>query len=98
MITKSRTKISENGQLYLFWGWLSFFLSIAHYVLHIHFKVSWAPMVWLGTIIGFAYQIYFLKIVLRQTLFFHNKAKKVKFLVPDEAFFEGILVPMTKKK
>jgi hypothetical protein len=61
MINRSRTKISENGQLYLFWGWLSFFLSIAHYVLQVHMQFSWAPLVWLGTFIGLAYQIYYLK-------------------------------------
>jgi len=61
MINRSRTKISENGQLFLFWGWLTFFLSVAHYILLIHMQLSWAPMVWFGSFIGFIYQIIFLK-------------------------------------
>lgn len=59
MINQAKNKFSENGFLYLLWGWLVFFCSIAHFVclkfnLLKHPEVVWASC-WLAVIFQIAY-------------------------------------------
>lgn len=61
MINKAQNKYSENGTLYLLWGWIVFFCSILHYGLltftELGRSASW---VWILTLFAMAYQIYYI--------------------------------------
>ncbi|WP_315818241.1 hypothetical protein [Paraflavitalea speifideaquila] len=60
MINKARNRFSENGHLYLLWGWTIFGCSIAQFIL-LHFAhYSHHYMVWLITWVVVIYQIYYL--------------------------------------
>ncbi len=60
MINQAKNRFSENGFLYLLWGWLIFFCAIGHFVLikldlFKHPEIIWASC-WLAVI----YQIFYL--------------------------------------
>jgi hypothetical protein len=59
MINKARNRFSENGHLYLLWGWVVLFCSIAHQVLqyvwpHPQYYLVWM-LTWLAVIYQFVY-------------------------------------------
>ncbi len=59
MINQAKNRFSENGFLYLMWGWLVFFCSIAHFVLLKlnllkHPEIIWASC-WLAVIFQVIY-------------------------------------------
>ena len=57
MIKKAKNHFSEDGSLYLFWGWLILFCSLGHYLLY-HFKISSQPWaIWGLTWVGAAYMV-----------------------------------------
>lgn len=60
MINHAKNKFSENGHLYLLWGWVVFACSIAHF-LSITFNWFQHPeVVWSATWIAVIYQVIFL--------------------------------------
>lgn len=60
MINKAKNRFSENGQLYLLWGWTVFFCSLFHFIC-IKFSLLPHPeMVWMLTWAAVIYQIIFL--------------------------------------
>lgn len=60
MINKAKNSFSENGHLYLIWGWMVLFCSIGHFVL-LHFHVVQQPeMVWMLTWAALLYQLFYL--------------------------------------
>src|SRR3978361_766698 len=60
MINHAKNRFSENGHLYLLWGWVVFACSIAHF-LCIKFQWMQHPeIVWSGTWLAVIYQIIFL--------------------------------------
>ncbi len=61
MIDRSRKRITENGDLYLFWGWLTLILSLLHYTLIVHLHQYWGHAVWSGSLFGYIYQYVYVK-------------------------------------
>lgn len=60
MINRAKNRFSENGHLYLLWGWVVFVCSIAHFLC---IKFQWLPhpeIVWSATWLAVIYQIVFL--------------------------------------
>ena len=60
MINKARNQFSENGHLYLVWGWVVLFCSIGQFVLFYFFRSPWHPLVWLATWVALAYQLVYI--------------------------------------
>lgn len=60
MINTARNQFSENGHLYLLWGWVVLFCSIAQFVLLNYVKYEYHYMVWLLTWGAFIYQMVYL--------------------------------------
>src|SRR5215211_1027351 len=59
MIDTARNKFSDNGYLYLLWGWVVFVCSIAQFVL-LNFHYEYHYMVWMLTWVAFIYQFIYL--------------------------------------
>jgi hypothetical protein len=60
MINTARNQFSENGHLYLLWGWVVFVCSIAQFVLLNYFKYEHHYLVWGLTWLAFIYQFIYL--------------------------------------
>jgi hypothetical protein len=60
MIEKAKNHFSENGHLYLLWGWVVFICSVAQFIL-MRLGYERHYQVWFFTWITVAYQIYYLK-------------------------------------
>lgn len=60
MIYKAQNRFSENGTLYLLWGWVVFFCSIIQYLLLKFTVYTNAAMIWSVTILVLIYQIFYL--------------------------------------
>lgn len=60
MINTARNQISENGHLYLLWGWVVFVCAIAQFVLMNYFNYEHHAMVWMLTWVAFIYQMIYL--------------------------------------
>lgn len=60
MILKARNHFTENGHLYLIWGWVILFCSIAHFVLHYFMHVAGFSKIWILTWLVLAYQVYYI--------------------------------------
>lgn len=61
MINASKRKISENGFGFLYWGWLVFILSLAHFIL-IKINYENAAMIWsVMSIAWIPYVIYYVR-------------------------------------
>jgi multisubunit Na+/H+ antiporter MnhF subunit len=60
MINKAKNKFSENGTLYLLWGYTVLLCSIAQFVLQEVFKQGEAQYVWMLTWLVVIYQVFFL--------------------------------------
>ena len=60
MINKARNRFSENGFMYLLWGWLIFICSLGHFLM---LKLNWFPhpeLIWASTWLAIIFQtIYF---------------------------------------
>lgn len=60
MINKAKDRFSENGHLYLLWGWVIFFCGLTQFVF-IRFQIIERPeMVWIATWLAMIYQIVYL--------------------------------------
>ena len=60
MIDTARNQFSENGHLYLLWGWVVLVCSIAQFVLLYYFDYPQHYMVWMLTWAAFIYQTIYL--------------------------------------
>lgn len=60
MINTARNQFSENGHLYLLWGWVVFVCSIAQFVLLKYFNYQHHYLVWSLTWVAFIYQAVYL--------------------------------------
>ncbi len=61
MINSVQKKYSDNGFLYLFWGWLVFFCGITQFILLHFFDYPYHYMVWMLTWAGLIFQIFYLR-------------------------------------
>lgn len=61
MINTVQKRFSENGFLYLLWGWLVFFCGIAQFILLHFFKYPYHSAVWSLTWVALIFQIIYLK-------------------------------------
>jgi len=60
MINQAKNRFSENGFLYLLWGWLILFCSIGHFVL-LKLDIFQHPdMIWLSTWLAVVFQVFYL--------------------------------------
>ncbi len=60
MINQAKNRFSENGFLYLMWGWLIFFCSIGHFIL---IKMNWVKhpeIIWASCWLAVIFQIFYL--------------------------------------
>ena len=60
MINKAKDQFSENGHLYLVWGWVILLCSIGHFILIRFLQYQYASMIWMLTWIVIIYQTYYL--------------------------------------
>ena len=60
MINQAKNRFSENGHLYLLWGWVVFACSIAHFVCMRYNLLQHPEIVWSATWLAVIYQIVFL--------------------------------------
>jgi len=60
MIEKARNQFSENGHLYLLWGWVVFVCSVAQFTLLKFFQYEKHYMVWMLTWLAVIYQFIYL--------------------------------------
>lgn len=70
MINTARNKFSENGHLYLLWGWVVLFCSLAQFILMNYVKYEHHYMVWMLTWLAFIYQLFY--------LYRHKRQQKVR--------------------
>ncbi|HYM94627.1 MAG TPA: hypothetical protein VET23_10840 [Chitinophagaceae bacterium] len=61
MIEKAKNQFSENGHLYLLWGWAVFICSISQFVLLNYIKYEKHYIVWFSMWLVVIYQIYYLR-------------------------------------
>ncbi len=61
MISKAQNRFSENGHLYLLWGWVILFCSTASFIMIYFFHtMDWLNVVWLLTLPTVIYQMIYL--------------------------------------
>lgn len=60
MINKARNNFSENGHLYLVWGWCIFVCSLGHFLFEMVWPVKNFYLVWMSTWLVLIYQIFYL--------------------------------------
>jgi hypothetical protein len=60
MIYKAQNRFSENGTLYLLWGWTVFFCSLIQYFFLKFGNFANASLVWLSIILVMIYQVFYL--------------------------------------
>lgn len=75
MINKAKDQFSENGHLYLLWGWVILICSIGHFLLMNFFEYKNASMIWMLTWVAVIYQTYY--------LWKQGKKKKVRTYTDD---------------
>jgi FtsH-binding integral membrane protein len=66
MIEKAKNQYSENGHLYLLWGWVVFFCSITQFILLVVFHNEKHYMVWFACWGALIYQFFYLRNKLRK--------------------------------
>jgi hypothetical protein len=61
MINQAKNRFSENGFLYLFWGWLVLFCSVGQFILEQLQLFKHPEMIWMITWLAIIFQIFYLK-------------------------------------
>ena len=62
MINKAQNRYSENGTLYLLWGWIIFTCSLGQYALLSYTSMGAnTGLIWMLTLVALGYQFYYLK-------------------------------------
>lgn len=71
MINKAQNRFSENGTLYLLWGWIVFFCSLGHYMMLQYTNIgNKSGLIWMATWVAVIYQFFYLSK--------HKKSETVK--------------------
>src|SRR6478672_3288171 len=60
MIETAKNQFSENGHLYLLWGWVVLICSVAQFIMLSIFHYQYHYMVWMLTWVAFIYQGFYL--------------------------------------
>jgi hypothetical protein len=60
MINRAKDKFTENGHLYLLWGWVVFICSITQFVLLNYFRYEKHYLVWMACWLVVIYQLFYL--------------------------------------
>ncbi len=60
MINRAKDRFSEDGHLYLLWGWVVFFCSVGHFILLNVLKYEKHYMIWMVTWLVVVYQMIYL--------------------------------------
>jgi hypothetical protein len=60
MIDTAKNQFSENGHLYLLWGWIVLICSVSQFLLLTVFHYQYHYMVWMLTWVALIYQTYYL--------------------------------------
>lgn len=60
MINRAKDKFSENGHLYLLWGWVVFLCSIAQFIMLNYFQYEYHYLVWSTCWLVVIYQAFYL--------------------------------------
>jgi uncharacterized membrane protein YfcA len=60
MIKKAKNQFSEDGHLYLLWGWVVFICSLGQYIGMRFLKIQSSYYIWLLTILAVIYMVYYL--------------------------------------
>jgi hypothetical protein len=60
MINTAKNQFSQNGHLYLLWGWIVFAWSVGQFLLQTVFHSAYHFMIWSLTWLAFIYQIFYL--------------------------------------
>lgn len=68
MINRAKDKFSENGFLYLLWGWIVFLCSITHFILMNYTEVKKPELVWMTCWV----------VVIFQAIYLARKKKKLQ--------------------
>jgi uncharacterized membrane protein len=66
MINRAKDKFAENGQQYLWWGWLVFICSLSQFILLHFFHSPYHYMVWMLTWVLSIYQVWYIRKTKRQ--------------------------------
>lgn len=61
MIEKAKNQFSENGHLYLLWGWVVFVCSVAQFILLKYVQYEKHYYVWMATWLAVIYQLFYLR-------------------------------------
>jgi len=61
MINKAKNQFSENGTLYLVWGWTVLVCSLGHFFLQVVMKVEKPYMIWMLTWLVVIYMVYYMR-------------------------------------
>jgi hypothetical protein len=75
MINKARNQFGENGHLYLLWGWVVLFCSMAEFLLLHFYDYPKHYLVWMLTWLAFIYQVIY--------VYRNKKREKVKTYTGD---------------
>jgi len=63
MINKAQNRYSENGTLYLLWGWIIFTCTLGQYALLSYTSMGAnSGLIWMLTLVALGYQFYYLKL------------------------------------
>lgn len=60
MINKAKGRFSENGHLYLLWGWAVLICTVAQFILMNYVKLEQHYLVWMAMLLVFIYQTIYL--------------------------------------
>lgn len=60
MINRAKDKFSENGHLYLLWGWVVFICSVTQFVLLNYTRFEYHYFVWMACWLVLIYQVFYL--------------------------------------
>jgi uncharacterized protein with PQ loop repeat len=60
MINKAKNQFSDDGFMYLLWGWVILFCSVAQYILKSILHVTWFEAVWMLTWLAFLVQLIYI--------------------------------------
>ena len=61
MINKAKNQFSENGDLYLLWGWWVFACSIIEFILLNVMQYEWHWIIWWSVLLVVGYQFFYLR-------------------------------------
>src|SRR5690242_19102169 len=61
MIASARNQLTENGHLYLLWGWIVLICSIGQYLMQYVLKVNYYWAIWFLTWAALIYQVLYIR-------------------------------------